>query len=385
MTKFKLFLSNGFEFEVFSTKIIAFLLFAYFAIPNLDIFSIGKFSIRIADFISLIIMVCVTPVIFRFFRQQSGIIFIVILSLQLLIGYAYSGWFQFFYVGRFFQYFLIGLALFVLARSIYFKKWVYSFTLIQVVFAVAQFFLILPNFDSARGIYYGKTFSGSFGTPAEFSYFFFLLFFMFGLSKLRWSILGASLLSLNGVIAAAFFFISLSFRRLSYYVNARLLLIASLGVIAFGSVFLLKPNVLTQVVSEPSYSLNFELKKGVGLTSDDFIYDDPVLKSFHMRVNKFVSIYEGWRNAPLVTIFGCGFGCGDGAIDSGILRWVLEFGLLGLFLLLKISPLIDRSSFLTLILSNILFDAFWSSSTSPLIIAIALLGLLKKRVMKATH
>lgn len=331
MIKFNRFLDNGFEFNAFSIKVIAVLLFIYFAIPNLDIFSISKFSIRVADFVSVLIMVCVAPIIIRFFQLQSGVIFIAILSIQLLIGYAYSGVLQIFYIGRFLQYVLIGLAFFVLARSIFFKPWAFTFIVTQALFAVGQFFLVFPNFDSARGIYYAKTFSGSFGTPAEFSYFFLLLFFMLGLSKLRWGILGSYILSLNGVVAASFFFISLSFRRLSSYVNTKLLLITCLVFIVFVSVYSLKPDVLEQAIDVSLYSLNFELKKGVGLTSSDFIFDDPRLKSFQMRVNKFVSIYEGWRNAPLVAIFGCGFGCGNGAIDSGIVRWVLEFGLLGFF------------------------------------------------------
>jgi hypothetical protein len=66
-------------------------------------------------------------------------------------------------------------------------------------------------------------------------------------------------------------------------------------------------------------------------------------------------------------LFGCGYGCGYGAMDSGIVRLVLEFGVLFTILVFFLSRKISKYLLFVLISINFLFDGFWSSHVAPLL------------------
>jgi hypothetical protein len=70
-----------------------------------------------------------------------------------------------------------------------------------------------------------------------------------------------------------------------------------------------------------------------------------------------------------VLLFGCGYGCGYGAMDSGIVRLVLEFGVLFTILVFFLSRKISKYLLFVLISINFLFDGFWSSHVAPLLFA----------------
>ena len=92
-------------------------------------------------------------------------------------------------------------------------------------------------------------------------------------------------------------------------------------------------------------------------------------ESLIMRVNKFLSVYDYMRSNYVIMFFGCGYGCGDGAIDSGLVRLLLEFGIVGFLLIIFLVNRIPITPLAVIIASNFLFDGLWSSIVAPVILS----------------
>ncbi len=80
---------------------------------------------------------------------------------------------------------------------------------------VLQVFSVVPNFDPGRGTYYGTTFSGSFGTPAELSYFIVVLFGLYASLLFRTASVLAFLILFNGVLFASFSLFLLGLKKIN--------------------------------------------------------------------------------------------------------------------------------------------------------------------------
>ena len=74
-------------------------------------------------------------------------------------------------------------------------------------------------------------------------------------------------------------------------------------------------------------------------------------------------------NNLFILLFGCGYGCGLGAMDSGIVRLILEFGIVFSALIFFLSRYVTKYILFILIAVNFLFDAFWSSHVAPILFA----------------
>ena len=152
--------------------IILFLLILYYSIPKINIISINQFGIRPLDIISLIIFFVIIIQSNIFKKNHLGY-FSIFFSYTAIISILHNNEFGALYSLRLFQYILLGYAIAYIICSKLKKNFIYIIVLIQISISVLQYIQFLPNFDPGRSIYYSKIFSGSFGTSAELSYFFY--------------------------------------------------------------------------------------------------------------------------------------------------------------------------------------------------------------------
>lgn len=354
-----------------SAILVGFGLFIYYATPPVTIMTIDKFLIRSADLISFALVCICAPAIFKFLNRAKVVLFLsLFLIFSLLWGWQYNGSLQALYLLRLVQYFLLGIVIYYFAKSDYFNRWVVVFLMFQSIWSALQYMKILQVFDTARGNYFHNTFSGTFGNTAELSYFIFFLMVLFRSRSPMTPLITGSFLSLNGVIAPALTTASLSLRRFFKLCPPLLLTALIFSVIASGVFFLTTPGVISEASREHAHLRGFVLLKGAGLLSQDFYFDLDILRSIEMRINKFLGLFFGWKSDIFVVLFGCGYGCGYGAVDSGLYRFVLEFGLFGVLFFFLLARKLHREYLVAIILGSIFFDSFWSSATASLIWAI---------------
>jgi hypothetical protein len=346
---------------------IVILLILYFSIPKIDIVSIGKFGIRPLDFFSLIIFF-VLIYKERHYRFKVKVLLIVMtfFIVNSFISIFFNGPIGLVYDIRLFQYVVVGFALAIVMSSHYKKRFLYVAITIQLLISALQMIQLVPNIDPGRGWHYASTYSGSFGTPAELSYFFISLIGLYVHIKFSTRVILAYILAFNSVLFAPLVFIVLGFKRIISIFSQRILVISSYLLLLLLMVYLLGFDVFIELIFRP-VSENIELKKG-GVIPGSF---SSVVgtESLIMRVNKFLSVYDYMRSNYVIMFFGCGYGCGDGAIDSGLVRLLLEFGIVGFLLIIFLVNRIPIIPLAVIIASNFLFDGLWSSVVAPVILS----------------
>lgn len=354
-----------------SALLVGFGLFIYYTLPPITAISIDKFSIRFADF-NLLILICIcAPIIVNFLNHKKILIFAPLLfAFGLAWGWQYNGPIQALYLLRLVQYFLMGIVIFYFSKTDYFHRWVQLTLLVQGIWSTLQYLKYVPVFDTVRGDYFHTTFSGTFGNTAELSYFVFFIMVLFQVRYTFIFTLIGGLIFLNGVVMPAIATMSLSLRRFYSLCPPIVLIILIFTIIGSSFYFMTVPGVLSDAATRYAALEDFVLLKGVGLQDQDFRFNIDLLKSVEIRINKFFGLFLGWKADDGVMLFGCGYGCGYGAVDSGVYRFILEFGIFGALCFLFVIRKLNRQYLIAIILGNILFDAFWSSATAGLVWAI---------------
>jgi hypothetical protein len=344
-------------------------LLIYFICPKIDILSFDGIStgLRIQDFIALIFL-------FKFINNSKFLNLSLLTFLYIAINLFFSyynnnifnsilGWV------RIFEYYVIGYAIYEYLSNRDFKILI----LVQLILIPLQFFLLLPNFDPGRGIILSSEYSGSFGTPAELSYFLGLICFLY---KERLSFLSQFLLTpiiiSNGVKASVL--IPLVNLTCKILINTKIkiliiLCVGILGILFYNDEFDTLINFLRIILNFDFSLFDHEYFK----EKDFYFHDDSIPQTLNMRVIKWGVALHLFINSNLLQIlFGNGLYLTGGALDSGIIRFIYELGLIPLFLFLTRLLNKNISCILVIIFSNIFFDAWISSITAPIIIAIYL-------------
>lgn len=343
-------------------KILLFLFVCYFCLPKIGFVSVDKFEIRLLDILSVFIALIVSS---KIKLKGDHILYLCIFfAIQVCIGLFYSGIVSLLYLFRFFQYMFLGYGFFLLMTSKYKKYFFCIFFAIQLPLCLFQFFGYLPNYDPGRGLIYSSEFSGTFGTPAEFSYFLIAIVAIFmnlGVIKhISFSIFPI----FSSVAFAAILMIISSFKKLILIVP-KFLIIFVPYLIIFGMVlFFIDIDEIRFLLSDPGFDSS-KLTKGESFNVDDF--SGPI--TLIMRSVKFIDTMVFILNNYFVLFFGCGYGCGYGAMDSGIIRLILEFGILFTLITFFLSKKISTYLLFVLITINFLFDGFWSSHVAPVLFA----------------
>ena len=351
----------------FFYNVVIVLLLLYFSIPKIDIVSIGKFGIRPLDFFSLIILF-VLIYKERHYRFKVKVLLIVMTFFIAgsFVGVFFNGPIGLVYEMRLFQYMVVGVAIAIVMSSHYKRTFLYAVLGIQLLICSLQMIQLVPNMDPTRGWYYASTFSGSFGTPAELSYFMISLIGLYAYIKFSTRAVFAYILAFNSVLFAPLAFIALGFKRVISIFSQRILVMSSYLLLLSLIVYFLGFDLFIELVSRP-VSEDIGLTKG-GIIPKDYVIIDGT-QSFIMRVKKFFGVYDYMRSNYVIMIFGCGYGCGDGAIDSGLVRLLLEFGIAGFLLIIFFVKKIPMIPLAVIIAVNFLFDGLWSSVTAPIILS----------------
>jgi hypothetical protein len=286
----------------------------------------------------------------------------------MLISLVHNGMMGALYMLRLFQYSVVGFMLAIIMTSNYKKRFICLMIISQLIFIVPQAFNLIPNFDPSRGwLHQEFLFSGSYGTPAELSYLVvsFIGLYYTNLGFFSRSTIGL-LISFNSVLFAPLAIIALGFKKIICFFNQRILLLSSYLLILLIMTYLLGLDLFIELIQRP-VDEGITLKKGGVIPSEIPIRG--TFQSLLMRVNKFLAVGEYMRSNPLVLLFGCGYGCGKGAIDSGLVRLLLEFGVVGfifLFIYIKKIPVIPLAAIIAV---NFFFDGLWSSAVAPIILS----------------
>ena len=359
--------NQKYSFNVHDFVLVILLLLSvlYFSIPKINIVAINQFGIRPLDFFSLIMGIVLMSQ-FKF-KHRTLLFWMSIILLECIIGLIYSGPIGIIYIVRFMQYMLVGFSLYIVLKSKYRSYFIVWLLLIQFIYCLLQYLAIIPNFDPGRSHYirYGS-FSGSFGTPAELSYFIVLIFGLYLYVSIKFKVVLAYILSVNSVLFAPILLFIPNLRKVINIFNQRIILLLS-----YLSLFLLLGlvfdfNTITDLILNPVDNREI-LTKGGNLGAIDTSNIEHV--SLVMRLSKFLSVYYYMFSNNNILLFGCGYGCGNGAIDSGIIRFLLEFGLIGFFVLFVFITKIPAMPLVVILGVNFLFDGLWSSATAPLILS----------------
>ena len=285
---------------------------------------------------------------------------------------------------RFVEYYAIALGLVFIVRNGMFLKFLKTSFCYLAVLSILQFLLLVPNLDPGRGLQMSHEFSGSFGTPAELSYFVVACLFLLSIVDRKPS--GYSFLSIavlfNGVKAVALSFVVLYWDMLKR-LNALAAVLLFLITCTF--IYVARENIflgfqMLEIVAADITTVNAgfdDLKSGSSMMRES-------AGSLSHRIGKWTNSLSLMYQHPLGLLFGFGIYSQGGAVDGGILRFVYEFGLVVFIVLMtKLNKLSFR--FLLFVLSiNLLFDAFMSSVVMPLLIA-AFICLLKTEHRQATN
>jgi len=293
-----------------------------------------------------------------------------------IISIIFNGPIGLVYEMRLFQYAVVGFAIAIVMSSFYKKLFLHVIVTTQLLISALQIAHVVPNIDPGRGTYYASTFSGSFGTPAELSYFIISLIGIYVYIKFPTRIILAYILSFNSVLFAPLALIITGFKRIISIFSQRVLVMSSYLLILLLMVYIISFDLFIELIFRP-VGENLELAKGGVLP--DGISIAPGTESLVMRVNKFLSVFDYMHSNYVIMFFGCGYGCGDGAIDSGLVRLLLEFGIFGFLLIIFLVRRIPIIPLVIMIAVNFTFDGLWSSVVAPIILSYFFVNLHKMR------
>jgi len=353
---------NSHELKFTFNKSLLFLFLIYFCFPKISFINIGNFDVRFLDVISIFI----TIITFTKLKIPKNIFvfFSLFFLLQLIIGYFYNDIISFLYVFRLFQYIVLGFGFYLLMTGKYKITFIKFFLIIQFTVCILQYLLVLPNYDPGRGVIYSSEFSGTFGTPAEFTYFLISLVSIFmGLTFFRHMIFVIPP-SLSGVLFGTFLMFISVFRRMISLIPKILMIVAPYIFLLFLVLYFIDFETIKNFLLDPGFESK-SLTKGESINPREL--DGPT--TLLMRGAKFIDALLYMLNNIFVLMFGCGYGCGSGAMDSGVVRIILEFGILFSLVLFFTTKHISKYTLFVLISVNFLFDGFWSSHVAPVLFA----------------
>jgi len=331
------------------------LLLLYFLLPKFDLFLVpgSVTGIRIQDIICLSLFL----ILFEYKINSKILLILILFSTHLL--YSLIIWNSFTSIYGFFrliEYFFVAKGIIFIVEKGYWKFYFNSIIVYLLIFSVLQYLYLLPNIDPGRGVHYSSQFSGPFGTPAELTYFMIaFLFLNYQINQLNiFKFISCSFVLFNGVKAGIAGFVILSFQ------------------------YLRRPNIfmiiLLFLISIPLASLSYEyflsLKEFIlAIFQHNNMENSISEQSLGLRINKWIYVASQLYQHPLALFLGFGVYSYTGALDGGVLKFLFEFGLIGLLYMIYILQRLSKMFFLIVLSTNILFDAYASSVVMPVLIA----------------
>lgn len=360
------------------TELVFYLVLLYFCLPKIDLFMVpGTLTgFRLQDIISA----CVFLLLLNNTVKIESALLVAFLVLHSFYSSMVWGNFQTVLgLVRFVEYYAIALGLLYIVRNDLFQRFLKLSFLFIGGLSILQFSLLVPNIDPGRGLIRSHEFSGSFGTPAELSYFVVGCLFLSSIlytKPNRYSFLSLAVL-LNGVKAVALGFLVVYW---SFLKNLSSIIIVPSVVVILFFIYLARENVMLglqmlDLVAANITSANAgfdDLKSGSDMMKDSS-------GTLSHRIGKWTNSLSLMYQYPFGLIFGFGIYSQGGAVDGGVVRFIYEFGLV---VFIYVVALLSKLSFrfLVFVLSvNLLFDAFMSSVVMPLLLTIFLYLLDKKR------
>ncbi len=365
------------------------LIFLYFCIPKIDLINIPFFltGIRIQDFLVLILLILNFKAI-KAFSLRANKLYIVIFGsifiFNIFIGNALVTAIIF---SRIFEYFVIGFSFFYITNKV--KIVLYSILTLNIFIGLLQKIQLIPVLDPIRGIYQSQTMNGSFGTPAEFSYF--ILVSLFLLTTYLRQIYPKFLfpIALENSISASFFsalflfdykkYLKLSLLPIYFYA---FLFISTSGSHSITFIKNTYFSAMNQMEYQEDYKNNNSKEnnstplKLLGQYHSKDYNDDPI--SLNYRTSKWKdSIQRYISSRPVELMFGNGAGS-SGNMDGGIVKFFCEYGLVGIILFFLFTREMKFRASGLVFFANLAFDAYTSSIIAPLIILIFLYETQKK-------
>lgn len=373
-----------------------YLLTLYFCLPKIDLINFSNFptGLRTQDIIALILFYLNFKIIKKILINIDNIYFIIFSSVifyNLFIGNSLN---TIVVVSRVFEYFVIGLSVYKIKEI---KYLFYIIISLNLLLALMQKIQLIPVIDPIRGHYFSQTMNGAFGTPAEFSYF--LIFILFILTRyLKNKYLKFLFpIALENSISASFFsaiflFDYKKFLRLSLvpiYFYSFIFFTFSLG-----NAITFSMNTYYAIINQTSKQVNYNsgLKNKLNKINpinnykipDKNANNEPIKNannepiSLRYRTEKWkLAIKNFLHSNPVTWIFGLGINK-TGPLDGGLIKYLCEYGLSGLFFFISLSKRISFNAVGLIIAVNLAFDAFVSSVISPLIILIYFYEIYKK-------
>lgn len=328
------------------------ILFLYFSIPKVNLIEIGNYGIRLQDVLSI-------AMAFRVFshirilrlldlRYIPYVFLMLILGSQLDIQDAVLDMF------RLLQYVIIGIFFaIVISKN---NRILDIIIITQLAFALLQFLMLVPNFDTGRGAIFSTKYSGTFGVSSEFTYSMILLLLMRYKSFVSRLFL-TSLFVLNGTTTALLVYISI-FKNINKKYNLIIFLLAIFGSFLLPLVFF--DISLNDLFGREAKSI-YEIKS---FSEGNFEGGD-YLSLIH-RSTKALGIIDVFVSNPQYTILGLGFGAVFTPADFGFLRLFANFGIIGLISFYLFFRKLPTELFFAVVIANLLFDGLWSSTVGPI-------------------
>jgi len=332
------------------------LVLVYFLLPKFDLFFVpgSVTGIRVQDIICLFLFF----VLFKLKVNINILLTLIVLLLHLI--YSIIVWDSFTSIYGFFrliEYYFVAKGIVFIIEKGYWESYFNYIFIYLIIFSIFQYFLLLPNIDPGRAIIYSSQFSGSFGTPAELTYFVIaILYLNYQVNKLSTlNFMIASLVLFNGVKAGIIGFIILIQQQI---IRSNIIIIILLGLLS----------ILFSIILFNYILIGIEFLKAALFFNDSQTYHLNE-ESLSLRINKWSYSLSLLYQEPVALFFGFGVYSYTSALDGGILKFLFEFGLFGFLFITHIIFKTSKSFLLIVLAISLFFDSYTSSVVMPVLIS----------------
>lgn len=364
-----------------------YLLTLYFCLPKIDLINFSSFAtgFRTQDIFALILFYLNFKIIKKFLINIDNIYFIIFFSVIIYNFFIGNSLNTIVVVSRIFEYFVIGLSIYKIKNKIL----IYTIISLNFLLALLQKIQLIPVIDPIRGFYYSQTINGAFGTPAEFSYFLIcILFILTRYLRIKYSKFLFPIALENSISASLFSAIFLFDYKKCLRLSLVPIYFYSFVFISssFENLITFSRNTYYAITSQTSKQVayNSEYENKLNKKNSVIKYIRPYKEannetiSLRYRTQKWMLVIKSFLHSnPITWIFGIGINKA-GPLDGGLIKYLCEYGLSGIFFFFILSKRISFNATGLIIATNIAFDAFVSSVISPLIILIYLYEIYKK-------
>ena len=338
---------------------ILFLSYIYFILPKVDLvqFSFSPTGIRIQDLV-IVLMTLLLPLNIKIKIFKTICILTIFAIPGIVVGLQYLEVSQilFGYL-RLLEYLCLSFGLLYLFNRNKIHKLVLNCLLIHLFIGFFQYLQLIPLIDPGRGVFYSKQFAGLMGNPAELTYFFIAILPILMQRKSQVTLPIKLLILLNGVKAGIMGLIVTN--------NKKMILI-------LGLIFIFIDHFTMGLLLEVYNFVNYQIKLDFQNISINEIKRDGLdeydgERSLAQRVYKWWNIVGFLFHNEMALFFGVGYGSIPGATDGGLIKMLLELGILNFLIILTLFLNAGAVVFLVFFICNFMFDGYTSSVVAPIL------------------